>query len=380
MIKRLSRRLGLMVMPFLFIFFILFLMVAGKNTNQMGGMAGNNGTYNGVYTEELPLFPDIKGTGNFSDEVVQLAMGTAVKYRLLPSVILSQWAYESAWGKSLTAENDKNYFGITWFEGCPFPQGNPRGIGGSEGGYYMRFPNDMACFSYYGHMIASQSNFNASVGNTSPGGVLLILGRGGYAAAGITESSPYYTNCLSIIDSNNLTQYDEFAIKNWQSFGGSDDVETIGGTWGWPFLPIGQGSFTSGQLFGTNAGGGFRPNGFHDGLDFGSVDHPGNEVRAVHSGTVIYVGNPGITGLGACVIVIKDGDLSMVYQEFATSSSNSRVSVGDKVKTGQVIGIRDTDHLHLGFTKKDWLTAQSSAFVDDGTWLDPMPYLTGKGN
>lgn len=32
--------------------------------------------------------------------------------------------------------------------------------------------------------------------------------------------------------------------------------------------------------------------------------------------------------------------------------------------------------LHLGITKKDWLQAQSSAFIDDGTWLDPLKIIT----
>ena len=134
-----------------------------------------------------------------------------------------------------------------------------------------------------------------------------------------------------------------------------------------------------GQLFGKNPGGEFRVNGFHNGLDFGSVDHPGNEIHAVHAGTVVFVGNPSIAALGSCVIVIKDGDLSLVYQEFGSSPSNARVKVGDKVKAGQVIGIRDTAHLHLGFTKSDWYAAQASAFKNDGVWLDPLPYLQQSG-
>ena len=96
-------------------------------------------------------------------------------------------------------------------------------------------------------------------------------------------------------------------------------------------------------------GGEFRPNGFHDGLDFGSVDHQGSEIHAVHGGKVVYVGNPGISGLGACVIVINYDGLNMVYQEFANSTGNSRVKVGDQVKVGQVIGIRDTAPLAFRF-------------------------------
>lgn len=224
-------------------------------------------------------------------------------------------------------------------------------------------------------LVATQSNFNACVGNKSPGASLLILGRGGYAAAGITEDSPYYTGCMSIITSNKLTEYDEFAIKHWGE--GGNNNGTITGEWTNPFpgSSLDKSSFSGGQLFGTNPGGEFRPNGFHDGLDFGSVDHPGSEIHAVHGGKVVYVGNPGISGLGACVIVINYDGLNMVYQEFANSTGNSRVKVGDQVKVGQVIGIRDTAHLHLGFTRMDWRQAQGHAFIDDGTWIDPLPFL-----
>lgn len=358
------------------VFVTLFLILAAGSIDNSDSDSSSGGeTFTGEYSEGLPIYKEIKGRGPFSDEIVQYAVGAAVKYKLLPSVILSQYGYESAFGTSASARNDLNYFGITWFDGCLFPKGTARGIGGIEGGWYMKFPNSKAAFSYYGFMVATQSNFNACVGNKSPGASLLILGRGGYAAAGITEDSPYYTGCMSIITSNKLTEYDEFAIKHWGE--GGNNNGTITGEWTNPFpgSSLDKSSFSGGQLFGTNPGGEFRPNGFHDGLDFGSVDHQGSEIHAVHGGKVVYVGNPGISGLGACVIVINYDGLNMVYQEFANSTGNSRVKVGDQVKVGQVIGIRDTAHLHLGFTRMDWRQAQGHAFTDDGTWIDPLPFL-----
>lgn len=176
-----------------------------------------DGNINVSWTTDLPLdlVKNVKGTGQISDEVAQLATATAIKYRQLPSVILSQYAYESMWGKSQSGQQDNNYFGITWFQGSKYPKGTARGVGGSEGGNYMKFPNAEECFNYYGYMIASQDNFNKAVDNKNPGEVLLILGKGGYASAGITESSPYYTGAMGIIKSNDFTKYDDFAIKNW---------------------------------------------------------------------------------------------------------------------------------------------------------------------
>ncbi|EGP5080648.1 glucosaminidase domain-containing protein [Enterococcus faecium] len=359
------------------LFVTIFLILAAGSIDNSESDSGSGGeVFTGEYTEGIPIFNDIKGRGPFSNEIAQYAVGAAVKYKLLPSVILSQYGYESAFGTSLSARNDLNFFGITWFNGCLFPKGTPRGIGGSEGGWYMKFPNAKAAFSFYGFMVATQSNFNACVGNKSPAADLLILGRGGYAAAGITEDSPYFSGCMSIISSNKLTEYDMFAIKHWGEGGNSGGPIT--GEWTNPFpgSSLDKSSFSGGQLFGTNPGGEFRPNGFHDGLDFGSIDHPGSEIHAVHGGKVVYVGNPGITGLGACVIVINDCGLNMVYQEFANGTGNAKVKEGELVKVGQVIATRDTAHLHLGITRMDWRQAEGHAFTNDGTWIDPLPLLT----
>ncbi|EMF0094440.1 glucosaminidase domain-containing protein [Enterococcus hirae] len=373
----------LLCLPFFILFNVITQMIGFTGAIE-GTTAYSEGMFTGEYTEDLPIYDEIKGRGPITDEHARYAVGTAVKYKLLPSVILSQLGWESAYGQSYSGKNDHNYFGITWYVGCPYPKGSVRGIGGSEGGNYMKFPNAKACYSYYGYMVSTQSNFNACVGNKDPRQCLLILGRGGYAAAGITEGSAYYQGAMGIINSYHLTEYDEFAIKKWGSIsstysGGS--TGSLGGGWYNPFpgSSLDRSSFSSGQLFGKNAGGEFRVNGFHDGLDFGSADHPGSDIHAVHAGTVVFAGNPSIAALGACVIVIKDGDLSMVYQEFGTSLANIRVKVGEKVKAGQVIGIRNTSHLHLGFTKSDWYAAQASAFTNNGVWLDPLPYLQQSG-
>ena len=179
--------------------------------------SGGTGNFNVAWNTDLPkdLVKDIKGKGQINDQIAQLAVATAIKYKQLPSIILSQYAYESMWGQSGVAQSDNNYFGITWFQGSKYPQGSARGIGGSEGGNYMKFPSAEECFNYYGYMIASQSNFNQAVGEKDPSKVLLILGRGGYASAGITESSPYFTSAMSIIESNHFKDYDKYAIDHW---------------------------------------------------------------------------------------------------------------------------------------------------------------------
>lgn len=143
-----------------------------------------------------------------------------------------------------------------------------------------------------------------------------------------------------------------------------------GGSWGWPFPSVGEGSFSLGQRFGYD--GGFRPNSFHDGLDFGSVDHPGRDVHAVHGGKVTQKGY--IAGL-EYYVVISGGGYNVVYQEAFSSMSNIKVNVGDSVKTGDVIGYRDTSHLHIGITKADFNEALKKSFTNDGTWLNPQEII-----
>lgn len=215
------------------LFLILLLFFVGGSFDSSLPNNGKAEPFNGSFTDDLPAFPEIKGKGQISDEIAQLAVSVAVKYQLLPSVILSQYAYESAWGQSHSAINDTNFFGITWFNGCPFPQGSPRGAGGSEGGHYMKFPNPETSFNYYGFMVASQPNFNASVGLKSPSDSLLVLGRGGYAAADITESSQYYSTAMKFIQDNQWQEYDDFVIDKWNSVstanneGGNADIVKV---------------------------------------------------------------------------------------------------------------------------------------------------------
>ena len=154
--------------------------------------------------------------------------------------------------------------------------------------------------------------------------------------------------------------------------------------WGWPFSG-GYNGYEEGQQFGMTS---FeRPPGsglyFHDGFDFGSAKYPGSQIKAIHAGTVVYANFApvGYEALGTVIVIKTTGGYNIVYQEFGTSTSNINVTVGQSVTLGQVIGTRNSSHLHLGITKKDWLEAQSSAYTDDGTWLNPITIIqNGDGN
>lgn len=145
-------------------------------------------------------------------------------------------------------------------------------------------------------------------------------------------------------------------------------------TWCWPFPGTSYGNFSGAQLFGVNPGGSFRINGYHDGLDFGSVDHPGTDVHAVHEGTVTRVGYT--AGL-EWYVTIEDNNYLYCYQEAFSSRNQIAVSVGQHVDAGQVIGYRNTSHLHLGISANHNFNYDlGKAFTNDGTWLNPLTILT----
>lgn len=160
-------------------------------------------------------------------------------------------------------------------------------------------------------------------------------------------------------------------IKRW---GGHSNA--TGGTWGWPFPDVGEGHFSQVQSFGND--GGYRQNSYHDGVDFGSIDHPGREVHCIHGGTVTIKSAMG--GLGNFVVIHTPEGFNIVYQEAFSSPSNIIVNVGQKVKTGDVIGYRDTDHVHIGVTKQDFYQAVRNSFSPAGGWLDPVKLIKEGGD
>ena len=154
--------------------------------------------------------------------------------------------------------------------------------------------------------------------------------------------------------------------------------KTSHNTWGWPFPSVGEGHFMDAQLFGVHAGNG-RTNNFHDGLDFGSIDHPGSEVHAIHGGTVTRIGSDGY--IGWYVVTHSRDGYDIVYQEAFSSRGNIRVSQGQTIKTGDVIGIRDTSHVHIGVTKKSWYEGYTKghSFDPNWAWLDPLKLIKEGG-
>lgn len=153
----------------------------------------------------------------------------------------------------------------------------------------------------------------------------------------------------------------------------SDTISIHNNRWAWPFPSVGEGHFMGAQLFGVNPGGQFRQNGFHDGLDFGAYDHPGTQVHAIHSGTIVGVGYTA----GLDWYVLEDtGEYLVVYQEAFSNRGNITVRPGQKIEVGDVVGNRDTSHVHIGITRQhNFNIALAKSFTNDGTWLNPLEII-----
>lgn len=181
------------------------------------------------------------------------------------------------------------------------------------------------------------------------------------------------------------SEVDKWQIyRSWSPNGKKrmDEVKTTHkgslNSWSWPFPSVGEGHFMDAQLFGVHEGNG-RTNNFHDGLDFGSIDHPGSEVHAIHGGTVTRIGSDGY--IGWYVVTHSRDGYDIVYQEAFSGRGNIRVSQGQTIKTGDVIGIRDTSHVHIGVTKKSWYEGYTKghSFDPNWAWLDPLKLIKEGG-
>ncbi len=144
--------------------------------------------------------------------------------------------------------------------------------------------------------------------------------------------------------------------------------------WGWPFPNIpanGRPTVTeNGQQYGHTGWFGRGGQDYHDGFDFGAGLYNGN-VLAVHPGTVYQIGS--YTYWWFIWIKSPDG-YNIVYQE-GFRRSDIYVNVGQQVNVGTPLARVTQDHTHIGISNKPITVAYQHAFMDDGTWLNPVDVI-----
>lgn len=151
----------------------------------------------------------------------------------------------------------------------------------------------------------------------------------------------------------------------------------VGGPWQQPVTSwVGSGTFgQSGSMW--------RMCGWHTGFDY--AVGTGTPVRAIHSGTVIHAGSGATAGgtggaYGNQVIVDHgqvDGKVTRSYYDHLSAIS---VTTGQKVQTGQLVGVSGATgnvsgpHLHLE------LTIGATGMPSCGQFVDPRAFIVKHAN
>lgn len=121
----------------------------------------------------------------------------------------------------------------------------------------------------------------------------------------------------------------------------------------------------------------------HNGAD--SIAKSGTPVYAMQKGTVIEVSTETERGLGVGILSqIKGAVVTEYYKHRYWHFKGLNVKIGDKVKTGQLIGWADNtgystgDHLHieLKLTDKEGRTVHTDNGYFGG--IDPLPHMYPK--
>lgn len=118
--------------------------------------------------------------------------------------------------------------------------------------------------------------------------------------------------------------------------------------------------------------------GFHNGIDIASSY--GEPIKAALSGKIIAIGNCGRYAYGKWIAVEHENALTTLYAHF---SGYGAFKVGDKVKTGDIIGYEGSTgystgaHLHFGVYVSQTFRVESMWYglLPIGAHLDPMKYL-----
>ncbi|KWU04668.1 glucosaminidase domain-containing protein [Lactobacillus crispatus] len=371
--------LGILAVLSVIYFIVILIAAMGAATDDECDTGGEQG---GVVEGRISV---IESPKYGQTAMMHIADAVHEKTGISARLLFAQMGQETGNGDSSVAKHDHNFGGMTYSEGSTIgTKGESRG---GEGGNYIHYKN-LSDFATEWAVTVQNGFKKAGLGKDAT--------VAQYAHA--MKKARYYTAAESEYRAGMEAQAKKYdALKGNKSLakgdGSSDsdnsaeeDCKPINGKWGWPFKSIpkkGPGNTISGeQLFGKSSS---RKGNFHDGVDFGTVPYGGQDILAIHGGTVKKIGFQGHTqnDLGMYVWVEGSDGWNVIYQEFGFDEADLKyvkVEVGDKVSVGDKIGhlasnAHGITHVHIGATKKDFATAIAASYVDNGTWKDPIKLI-----
>lgn len=321
----------------------------------------------------------------YAEKYAAYAMEQMRLYGIPASVTLAQGILESANGQSQLARNENNHFGIkagrSWLES-----------GGRYGLYTDDRPNEKFCsydsvadsYTHHSQVLKNNSRYAAcfSLAPDDYRGWAQGLDRAGYATAG-----SYAPSLISIIERNNLQEYDRLVIEQMRSEGLvpgqglSDGTANNVSSAGYSF-PLQRNEF---MLVTSPFGKRDDPvtpgrEQIHKGIDIRCDNEP--LLATEDNGKVVAVNENAGTAGGKSVTVEYERSDGTKIQVYLAHLSSINVKTGDTVNAGQQLGVtgntgtRTTGpHLHFGVRQ----------FSTDGSArdMDPAAYLADiarKGN
>lgn len=137
------------------------------------------------------------------------------KYKILPSLTIAQAIVESGWGKSNLSSVCHNYFGMKWSEGCGCDYKNYTTLEQRANGTYYTVTAKFRKYKTISDGIEGYYKFlqypryKNLVGVTDYKKACDLIRRDGWATA-----LDYTKLLIAVIEQNNLTKYDNEAIKS----------------------------------------------------------------------------------------------------------------------------------------------------------------------
>lgn len=168
--------------------------------------------------------PNITNNKDFLNYVIPGAQKAYEQYGIYPSIMIAQAINESGWGKSKLAKTDNNLFGIKK-PGVHDPSVNVEqgSWATDDGGYYAKYKSWDDSMKDHGYFLRNNSRYaQAGVFDAkSPEEQITAIKKAGYAS-----DPKYVSTTMSIINSNNLSQYDTGEYKGGSSTGDSSSTNS----------------------------------------------------------------------------------------------------------------------------------------------------------
>ncbi len=154
----------------------------------------------------------LSSTNSFIGSIVNGAIQGWTQHKILPSLTLAQAILESAWGRSSLSANYHNLFGIKGsYHGMSVNMPTYEEYGGRYvliNDAFRRYPDNNASVQDHTDFLVQNSRYHNLIGVRDANTATYLIRADGYATA-----SSYTSSLRSVINTYNLTRYDQVAFR-----------------------------------------------------------------------------------------------------------------------------------------------------------------------